>query len=119
MVDAFKKTKKPILLSVKWPEVNGEWQVISTHQSMVKDAIVTLDRKPDILQSIGPGAKLFSTKYAGLRFDEDVVFCEEHTFIVKAFSKARDIQLIPNIVYGYNEREGSVTAQRADTFYLI
>ena len=33
-------------------EVNGEWQVISTHQSMVKDAIVTLDRKPDILQSI-------------------------------------------------------------------
>ena len=73
-------------------------------------------RKPDILQSIGPGAKLFSSKYAGLRFDEDVVFCEEHTFIVKAFSKARDIQLIPNIVYGYNEREGSVTAQRADTF---
>ncbi|TBW90050.1 glycosyltransferase family 2 protein, partial [Staphylococcus hominis] len=52
----------------------------------------------------------------GLQFDEDVVFCEEHTFIVKAFSKARDIQLIPNIVYGYNEREGSVTAQRADTF---
>ena len=48
-------------------DVNGEWQVISTHQSMVKDAIVTLDRKPDILQSIGPGAKLFSSKYAGLR----------------------------------------------------
>ena len=35
---------------------------------------------------------------------------------MRAFSKARDIQLIPNIVYGYNEREGSVTAQRADTF---
>ena len=90
-------------------DVNGEWQVISTHQSMVKDAIVTLDRKPDILQSIGPGAKLFSSKYAGLRFDEDVVFCEEHTFIV-AFSKARDIQLIPNIVYGYNERRISNSA---------
>ena len=59
---------------------------------------------------------MFSAKYAGLRFDEDVVFCEEHTYIVRAFSKARDIQLIPNIVYGYNEREGSVTAQRADTF---
>ena len=45
-------------------------------------------------------------------------FCEEHTFIVRAFSKARDIQLIPNIVYGYNERR-SVTAQRADTFLPI
>ena len=44
MVNAFNKTKKPMLLSVKWQEdVNGEWQVISTHQSMVKDAIVTLD----------------------------------------------------------------------------
>ena len=43
----------------------------------------------------------------------------KNTFIVRAFSKARDIQLIPNIVYGYNEREGSVTAQRADTFLLI
>ena len=68
-------------------DVNGEWQVISTHQSMVKDAIVTLDRKPDILQSIGPGAKLFSSKYAGLRFDEDVVFCEEHTFIVRSLKR--------------------------------
>ena len=117
MVNAFNKNKETdVVIGQMARDVNGEWQVISTHQSMVKDAIVTLDRKPDILQSIGPGAKLFSTKYAGLRFDEDVVFCEEHTFIVKAFSKARDIQLIPNIVYGYNEREGSVTAQRADTF---
>ena len=29
---------------------------------------------------------------------------------------ARDIQLVPFIVYGYNEREGSITDQRADTF---
>ena len=62
MVNAFNKNKETdIVIGQMAEDVNGEWQVISTHQSMVKDAIVTLDRKPDILQSIGPGAKLFSS----------------------------------------------------------
>ncbi|SIN56975.1 Putative glycosyltransferase tagX [Mycobacteroides abscessus subsp. abscessus] len=69
-----------------------------------------------MMQSIGPGAKMFNAKFADLRFDEDVVFCEEHTFIVNAYIKAHDIQLLPDIVYGYNEQEGSVTDQRADQF---
>ena len=117
LVEAFQKNEETdVVIGQIARGVNGEWKVIPTHEDIVEDALVTLDRKPEIVQSIGPGAKLFSAKYAGLRFDEDVVFCEEHTFIVRAFSKARDIQLIPNIVYGYNEREGSVTAQRADTF---
>ncbi|WP_367081060.1 glycosyltransferase family 2 protein [Staphylococcus capitis] len=117
MVEAFQKNEETdVVIGQMGRGINGDWKVIPIHDDIVLDELVTLDRKPEILQSIGPGAKLFSAKYAGLRFDEDVVFCEEHTFIVRAFSKARDIQLIPNIVYGYNEREGSVTAQRADTF---
>ena len=35
--------------------VNGEWKVIPTHEDIVEDALVTLDRKPEIMQSIGPG----------------------------------------------------------------
>ena len=117
MVEAFQQNvETDIVIGQIARDINGEWKVISAHKSIVTNELVTLDCKPEILQSIGPGAKLFSAKYAGCRFDEDVVFCEEHTFIVKAFSKARDIKLIPQMVYGYNEREGSITAQRADTF---
>lgn len=97
-------------------DVHGEWKVFPTHEEIKRDEVVTLERNPEILQSIGPGGKLFSARFASLRFDEDVVFCEEHTFMVRAYSKARDINLMSIIAYGYNEREGSVTDRRADTF---
>ena len=57
------------------------------HMKKLRDEVVTLERNPEILQSIGPGGKLFSAKFVSLRFDEDVVFCEEHTFMVRAFLK--------------------------------
>ncbi|MBF7017734.1 glycosyltransferase family 2 protein [Staphylococcus durrellii] len=95
---------------------DGEWQSIPTHKGLNKFEKVNLAQCPEVLQSIGPGAKMFNAKFANLRFDEDVVFCEEHTFITKAFKKASDIQLLPNIVYAYNEVEGSVTEQRAERF---
>lgn len=95
---------------------HGEWQPIYTHQEIQKLEKVELAQCPDIMQSIGPGGKMFSAQFADLRFDEDVVFCEEHRFIITAYKKARKIQLLPNIVYGYNEVEGSVTNQRAEQF---
>ena len=97
-------------------EKDGDWQTIYSHQAIQKIDKVNLAQCPDMMQSIGPGAKMFNAKFADLRFDEDVVFCEEHTFIVNAYIKAHDIQLLPDIVYGYNEQEGSVTDQRADQF---
>ncbi|MEJ7501083.1 glycosyltransferase family 2 protein, partial [Staphylococcus pasteuri] len=86
------------------------------HEDIHREAMVSLAEAPEILQSIGPGGKLFKAKFNTLRFDEDVVFCEEHTFVTRAYLMSRDIQLVPFIVYGYNEREGSITDQRADTF---
>src|SRR5699024_11905679 len=77
---------------------------------------VNLAQCPEMMQSIGPGGKLFSAKFKDLQFDADVVFCEEHTFMIKAYKKARDIQLLPFIVYGYHEEKGSVTDQRAGRF---
>ena len=44
------------------------------------------------------------------------MFCEEHTFVTRAYLTTRDIQLLPLIIYGYNEQEGSITDKRADTF---
>lgn len=97
-------------------EKDGDWQTIYSHQAIQKLDKVNLGQCPDMMQSIGPGAKMFNAKFADLRFDEDVVFCEEHTFIISAYKKARDIQLLPDVVYGYNEQDGSVTDQRTDQF---
>ena len=97
-------------------ENNGDWQSIYSHEAIKKLDTVNIAQCPEVMQSIGPGAKMFSAKFADLRFDEDVVFCEEHTFIIQAYKKARDIQLLPDIVYGYNEQAGSVTDQLANQF---
>ena len=94
----------------------GAWQSFYTHQPIQKFDKVNLAQCPEMMQSIGPGGKLFSATFKDLRFDEDVVFCEEHTFMISAYKKARDVQLIPFIVYGYHEEKGSVTDQRADRF---
>ena len=63
----------------------------------LRDEVVTLERNPEILQSIGPGGKLFSAKFVSLRFDEDVVFCEEHTFMVRAFLKHEILTLCQSL----------------------
>ena len=94
----------------------GNWRDIPTHEVLKQEARVTLAECPEVLQSIGPSAKLFSAKFKNERFDEDVVYCEEHTFMGRVFLKARDIQLIPDVVLGYNEREDSITAKIADQF---
>lgn len=96
--------------------VDGEWQPVPTHEVMRKDMKVNLAQSPEIMQSIGPGAKLFNADFKSLRFDEDIVFCEEHSFIIQAYRKAKDIQVLSEIVYGYNEVEGSVTQRRATEF---
>jgi hypothetical protein len=70
------------------------------HKKEIKrDEVVTLERNPEILQSIGPGGKLFSAKFASLRFDEDVVFCEEHTFN-NSITRCRTF--IASSIYGKN-----------------
>ncbi|MCG7339817.1 glycosyltransferase family 2 protein [Staphylococcus sp. ACRSN] len=95
---------------------SGDWKPIVTHEVLRENKIVNLAQCPEMMQSIGPGAKMFSAKYKDLRFDENIVFCEEHYFIIQAYRKAKDIQLIPEIVYGYNEVVGSVTHRRASEF---
>ena len=97
-------------------DMHGTWSPIKTHEALRKFELVHLREFPDVMQSIGPGAKLFRARLGDIRFDEDVVFCEEHTYIVQAYQKARQIQLIADLVYGYNEAASSVTAQRVDRF---
>ena len=117
MADYYQKDENvDIVIGQIARDSHGTWQPIYSHQAIQKLEKVNLAQCPEMMQSIGPGAKMFSAQFADLRFDEDVVFCEEHTFMIDAFKKARDIQLLPTMVYGYNVQEGSVTDQRADQF---
>lgn len=97
-------------------DVYGTWTAIPTHRDIQKEDKVNFSQCPAILQSIGPGAKMFNARFAGERFNEDIVFCEEHEFMVQLYKKARDIQLLPDVVYGYNEQIDSVTYNRQQHF---
>ncbi|SCS24858.1 glycosyltransferase family 2 protein [Staphylococcus caeli] len=117
MADYYQKDENvDIVIGQIARDSHDTWHPIYSHQAIQKLEKVNLAQCPEMMQSIGPGAKMFSAQFADLRFDEDVVFCEEHTFMIDAFKKARDIQLLPTMVYGYNVQEGSVTDQRADQF---
>src|SRR5699024_5295857 len=94
----------------------GASQSFNTHQPIHKFDKVNLAQCPDMMQSIGPRGKLLSETFKDLRFHEDEVFCEEHTFIISGYKKARDVQLLPFIVKGYQEEKRWVTDQRADRF---
>ena len=51
-----------MLLSDKWYEEKN-WRDIPTHEVLKQEARVTLAECPEVLQSIGPSAKLFSAKF--------------------------------------------------------
>ena len=52
-----------MLLSDKWYEERRNWRDIPTHEVLKQEARVTLAECPEVLQSIGPSAKLFSAKF--------------------------------------------------------
>ncbi len=80
---------------------------ISTHR--FKSGPSTLENQPALLQSIGPAAKLYDKYKLTQKFDEDITFCEEHTFNVSAFSQNVFVSLKP--VYLYTIGNGSSVTQ--------
>ena len=76
--------------------VQGDWKIIPTHDKSLITSI-SLAEAPEILQSIGPGGKLFNSKFSALRFDETLCFVKAY-LITRAYLTARDIQL-PLIIW--------------------
>ena len=80
MIDYYERNQEvDIVIGQIGRGVQGDWKIIPTHEEINRESLVSLAEAPEILQSIGPGGKLFNSKFSALRFDEDVVFCEEHT----------------------------------------
>ena len=120
MIDYYERNQEvDIVIGQIGRGVHGDWKIVPTHEEMNREALVSLAQAPEILQSIGPGGKLFNSKFSALRFDEDVVFCEEHTFITRAYLTHVIYNYYRLIIYGYNEQEGSITDKRVIHLYLI
>ncbi|UBH23075.1 glycosyltransferase family 2 protein [Macrococcus armenti] len=93
---------------------NGKKVVIKSHT--YREGETTLNDMPSILQSIGPGAKLYRTSQL-TTFDEDIIFCEEHTFNVHMFMK--QVYVTDHVVYYYHDTEGSITKSYENAIQYI
>ena len=94
-------------------------KIIPTHEEINRESLVSLAEAPEILQSIGPGGKLFNSKFSALRFDEDVVFCEEHTFVTRAYLTARDIHYYHSLYMAIMSKKVQSQINELIHLYLI
>ncbi|GGI43432.1 glycosyltransferase family 2 protein [Mammaliicoccus stepanovicii] len=75
---------------------------ISTYKDLKAVHVTDLNSTPEVIQSIGPYGKLYKkSKLENIRFDEDITFCEEHTFNLKAWVNS-NISVIDDLAYLYN-----------------
>ncbi|MEB7065702.1 glycosyltransferase family 2 protein [Mammaliicoccus sciuri] len=102
MVDAIKRNDTDIVVGKVSHLIGDQIRPIQTYNDLKAVDRTTLNLTPEVTQSIGPYGKLY--KYdvlENIRFDEDITFCEEHTFNLKAWSKSH-ITIIDDSAYLYN-----------------
>ncbi|MGV2874597.1 glycosyltransferase family A protein [Macrococcus capreoli] len=77
----------------------------------------TLSEQPELLQSIGPGAKVYRKCDIGL-FDEDIIFCEEHTLNTQVMMKAVYVFDTPVYLYTIEAGQSITTNTQQFTKYM-
>lgn len=102
MVDAIKENNTDIVVGKVLHLIGEEVRPIKTYNELSAIEHTSLNRTPEITQSIGPYGKLYKNEIIkDIRFDEDITFCEEHTFNLKAWTKSK-ITIIDDQAYLYN-----------------
>lgn len=87
-------------------QIQGRNQPIRTQK--IPSGLTTLKDTPELLQSIGPGAKLYRASSIHQPFDTTIQFCEEHTFNVDLLKGK--VLVFDDIVYEYHlDTENSIT----------
>ena len=120
MIDYYERNQEvDIVIGQIGRGVQGDWKIIPTHEEINRESLVSLAEAPEILQSIGPGGKLFNSKFSALRFDEDVVFCEEHTFVTRAYLTARDINYYHSLYMAIMSKKVQSQINELIHLYLI
>lgn len=102
MVDTIKLHDTDIVIGKVAHLIGDEVRTIQTYNDLKPVERTSLNRTPEIIQSIGPYGKLYKREIlADIKFDEGITFCEEHTFNLKAWSKSK-ITVIDHLSYLYN-----------------
>lgn len=115
MLDFAKNEAYDIVLGNIAHSINNKIIEIPTYKELFSESkATTLNETPEILQSIGPSAKLFKREsIINNRFDEDITFCEEHTFNCKAYLEAK-IYIMNQIVYLYSKDNEDSTVSKSN-----
>ncbi|UXV31478.1 glycosyltransferase family 2 protein [Mammaliicoccus sciuri] len=102
MVDAIKRNDTDIVVGKVSHLIGDQIRPIQTYNDLKAVDRTTLNLTPEVTQSIGPYGKLYKHEVLeNIRFDEDITFCEEHTFNLKAWSKSH-ITILDDSAYLYN-----------------
>ncbi|RIN86965.1 glycosyltransferase family 2 protein, partial [Mammaliicoccus sciuri] len=102
MVEAIKRNDTDIVVGKVSHLIGDQIRPIQTYNDLKAVDRTTLNLTPEVTQSIGPYGKLYKHEVLeNIRFDEDITFCEEHTFNLKAWSKSR-ITILDDSAYLYN-----------------
>ncbi|WP_323702806.1 glycosyltransferase family 2 protein [Mammaliicoccus sp. Dog046] len=102
MVDTIKLHNTDIVVGKVAHLIGDEVRTIQTYNDLKPVERTTLNRTPEVIQSIGPYGKLYKREIlSDIKFDEGITFCEEHTFNLKAWAKSK-ITVIDHVSYLYN-----------------
>src|SRR5699024_6576309 len=111
MVEAIEANNTDIVVGQISHLVGEEVRPIKTFNDLKPISDTDLNHSPEVIQSIGPYGKLYKKKVLeNIRFDEDITFCEEHTFNLTAWANSK-ITIIDELTYLYNiGNEDSIVA---------
>nr|WP_263313771.1 glycosyltransferase family 2 protein [Mammaliicoccus sp. Marseille-Q6498] len=102
MVDTIEEFKTDIVIGQVAHLIGENIYPIKTYDDLKGIQFTNLNETPEMIQSIGPYGKLYKKSILNnIRFDEDITFCEEHTFNLKAWAKS-NITVIDDLAYLYN-----------------
>lgn len=111
-----KKKKVDIVLGNVAHKKNQKITKINTYSELFStNKVTTLEESPEILQSIGPAAKLYTKEIINYNFfDEKVKFCEEHSFNCNIYIYA-NFYIMKEIVYIYNKDNINSTVSQSQS----
>lgn len=107
MYKTAEENKVNIVIGKMQHNIEGKNKDISTYvqYKVYNSGRKTLEKNPEILHSIGPTSKLFLTKLIkDLKFPTHIKFAEEHSFIIQAYIRSKEIYVINKLVYNYMVR---------------
>jgi CDP-glycerol glycerophosphotransferase (TagB/SpsB family)/glycosyltransferase involved in cell wall biosynthesis len=101
---------------------NSMWTVKHVTENIFKtERITTFNDEIELSKNILAWNKLYNKKFLtenNIYFDENLRYGEDRIFVMKAYTLAKSIHIIPNCIYHYRERETKDNKSATQEFTL-